>query len=90
MSGPGIPGFALKGGPEPKAQDLLFQGPKFGLILEVGRLNMFTNLFTCKTHSVSHMNTYILTNSLVNTQTHDFTFSFNTLTHVDTLTYFHT
>lgn len=37
MPGPGIPGFALKGGPGPKAQYLLFQGPKFGLILEVGR-----------------------------------------------------
>ena len=34
--------------------------------------------------------THILTNSLVNTLTHDFTFSFNTLTHVDTLTHFHT
>lgn len=53
-------------------------------------MNMFTNVFTCRTHSVSHMNTHILTNSLMNTQTHDFTFSFNTLTHVDTLTYFHT
>lgn len=42
MLGPGILGFALKGGPEPKAQDLLFQGPKFGLILEVGRRSSTT------------------------------------------------
>lgn len=38
------------------------------------------------------MNTHILTNSLVNTLTHDFTFSSNTLTHFHTWTcwYFHT